>query len=411
MRQSLTAHREILRRLPLDYPYTRETAVAYAASILPGFNGAELDELERAGRIDWIQYNGAPHYSSSFLDTLCKTDPIFASRAGSAWGGGVDVKYIGGVRRELIAKLKENGTMTLRFGVRETLRLREDLFRPGMRLRAYLPLPCASEGQHDITVSAPDANHLSAPTADQPVAFFEQTLRENRDFTAEYRLTREARYVDLASLRPSADQPGFDLEEQPPHIAFTPYLRVLAEELTEGLTDPLAKARRFYDYVTTNVRYSYMRSYFCLESISDSCARNLVGDCGVQVLMFVTLCRCVGIPAVFHGGWRAGLEAYDGQRRLAAGPPELYVPRLGAVLHCPGGLALCGPGLRRRGLARGRSGDLELQLRQCGPAARRDEHGLSGGLRRAGALLPHRPLRQPVRRNGNGRTWSSGRRI
>ena len=362
MRQSLTAHREILRRLPLDYPYTRETAVAYAASILPGFNGAELDELERAGRIDWIQYNGAPHYSSSFLDTLCKTDPIFASRAGSAWGGGVDVKYIGGVRRELIAKLKENGTMTLRFGVRETLRLREDLFRPGMRLRAYLPLPCASEGQHDITVSAPDANHLSAPTADQPVAFFEQTLRENRDFTAEYRLTREARYVDLASLRPSADQPGFDLEEQPPHIAFTPYLRVLAEELTEGLTDPLAKARRFYDYVTTNVRYSYMRSYFCLESISDSCARNLVGDCG-------------------------------------------------AVLHCPGGLALCGPGLRRRGLARGRSGDLELQLRQCGPAARRDEHGLSGGLRRAGALLPHRPLRQPVRRNGNGRTWSSGRRI
>ena len=139
MRQSLIAHREILRRLPLDYPYTRETAVAYAASILPGFNGAEFDELERAGRIDWIQYNGAPHYSSSFLDTLCKTDPAYAARAGSAWGGGVDVKYIGGVRRELIAKLKENGTMTLRFGVRETLRLREDLFRPGMRLRQRGP--------------------------------------------------------------------------------------------------------------------------------------------------------------------------------------------------------------------------------------------------------------------------------
>ena len=28
MRQSLTAHRGILRRLPLDYPYTRETAIS-----------------------------------------------------------------------------------------------------------------------------------------------------------------------------------------------------------------------------------------------------------------------------------------------------------------------------------------------------------------------------------------------
>ena len=193
MRQSLIAHREILRRLPLDYPYTRETAVAYAASILPGFNGAELDELERAGRIDWIQYNGAPHYSSSFLDTLCKTDPVFAARAGSAWGGGVDVKYIGGVRQEIIERLQDAGTLTLTFGVRETLRLRDDLFRPGTRVRAYLPLPCASEGQGDITVSAPGASSISSSSAAQPVAFFEQTLSENRNFTAEYRLRREAR--------------------------------------------------------------------------------------------------------------------------------------------------------------------------------------------------------------------------
>lgn len=118
--------------------------------------------------------------------------------------------------------------------------------------------------------------------------------------------------------------------------------------------------------MTTNVRYSYMRSYFCLESISDGCARNLVGDCGVQVLMFVTLCRCVGIPAVFHGGcapdWRPTTAAATGGRASGA-----VCATTGRSSTLPGGLALCGPGLRRRGLARGRSGDLELQLRQCGP--------------------------------------------
>lgn len=93
--------------------------------------------------------------------------------------------------------------------------------------------------------------------------------------------------------------------EEPPHIVFTPYIRELTASLTQGVTDPMEKARIFYDFITLNMKYSFMPCYFVLENIAESCARNFTGDCGVFALLFITLCRCTGIPAQ----WQSGLTA------------------------------------------------------------------------------------------------------
>ena len=99
----------------------------------------------------------------------------------------------------------------------------------------------------------------------------------------------------------------FCLEEQSPHIMFTPYLRELRDELAGDETNPVILARRFYDFVTTKVMYSFVREYFTIECIPEYCAVNLKGDCGVQALLFITLCRMSGIPA----RWQSGLYATD----------------------------------------------------------------------------------------------------
>ena len=82
-------------------------------------------------------------------------------------------------------------------------------------------------------------------------------------------------------------------------------IELLCAELTEGVTDPVEKARRFYNYVTTQVKYSFMPDYFVQPEIADSCLRTRRGDCGVQALAFITLCRCAGIPAK----WQSGMVA------------------------------------------------------------------------------------------------------
>jgi transglutaminase-like putative cysteine protease len=121
----------------------------------------------------------------------------------------------------------------------------------------------------------------------------------------EYSYLHTAEYHNLDNAAGIPSVYDFDLEEQAPHIVFTPYIRALVAELTEGVDDPMEKARRFYDFITKNMSYTFMPSYFTLENIPDTCALNCNGDCGVLALLFLTLCRCAGIPAQ----WQSGLTA------------------------------------------------------------------------------------------------------
>jgi transglutaminase-like putative cysteine protease len=101
----------------------------------------------------------------------------------------------------------------------------------------------------------------------------------------------------------------FPLGEDLPHIRFTPYLRLLLEEILDGETNPLKQARKIYDFITTKVMYSFMREYAALENIAEYAAVNMKGDCGVQAILLITLCRMAGIPA----RWQSGLAVtkYD----------------------------------------------------------------------------------------------------
>ena len=136
------------------------------------------------------------------------------------------------------------------------------------------------------------------------------------------------------------------LKEQYPHIRFSPYLTSLAREIAGEEKDPLEIARRIYDYITTKVQYSYMKEYSLITDIPQYCARNLRGDCGVQALLFITLCRICGIPAKWQSGLYAN-PAYVGPHDWAM----FYVEPYGWLYADPsfGGSAYASGDEQRRG--------------------------------------------------------------
>jgi len=309
LRCCMKAQREMMLRLPSNYPYSKEEALACIRRQIADFSEAEFDELADGGRIDWVYLDGQPHYHDRFCDTLLKTEPAIAARAGVA-----SFANELGTRDDMLNRsmhiMKEEGSISHRIRIRATIRMKDEHFTPGMFARVHLPIPSECEQQSDIRIEAlsPAGGMIAPVNAPQRTVCWEETMTENHPFCVEYSYVHAAVYHDTRAMQPAAQQPDFCTQEEEPHIVFTPYIRELAASLTQGISDPLEKARCFYNFITLNMKYRFQPEYFVLENISEGCARNFSGDCGVFALLFITLCRCAGIPAQ----WQSGLCAEPG---------------------------------------------------------------------------------------------------
>ncbi len=307
MKYCLEVEKEIIRRLPSEFPYSREEALAIIRENIPDFTEEEFNEYMDERSIRWIYINGEEHIFNRFYSSLCKAVPAFGARA-EARLSGIESAANGSKEANrldvTIQKMKRKGSMSNRIRIRASVKLHDDCFTPGMFIRAHLPIPAACPQQSDIRIEKvwPENGNISPEDASQRTVCWEENMEENHEFVVEYSYLHTAKFTDAYHSVGTVSDTVFDTEEQAPHIVFTPYIKALCEELTQGITDPLAKARAFYDYITRNMHYTYMPDYFVLESIADTCAREHTGDCGVFALLFITLCRCAGIPAQWQSG-------------------------------------------------------------------------------------------------------------
>ena len=307
LRYCLQIQREMMVRTPVEFPYTYDDALAIIRQHIPDFTTEEWDRIIAERKVRWAYVNGEMRIFNRFFSSLVKAYKGFAQRSGqtlpgveSAVGGIPLLDYAG-------MRMKEKGSMTNRIRIRATMRIKDENFVPGMFVRAHLPIPAACEQQSDIRIEKvyPENAKIAPADAAQRTVCWELNMDKNEEFVVEYSYLHTARYNNLDEAVGIPGTYDFDLEEQAPHIVFTPYIKALAAELTEGVTDPMEKARRFYDFITLNMSYTFMPSYFLLENIPDTCALNYNGDCGVFALLFLTLCRCAGIPAQWQSGFTA----------------------------------------------------------------------------------------------------------
>lgn len=311
----LTAQREMILRMPEDYPYTGKEALAMVREHIPDFTEGEFEKRVEERKIGFIYLNGERRFFNRFFSSMCKSEPAFAKRAGIKLPGveSAGKGSAGETRLDRSVRLmREKGKLSNRIRIRAGVRIKDESYEPGMFVRVHLPIPAACEQQSEIVIEKifPEGGKISPEDAPQRTICWETVLTDNRDFYVEYSYIHTAKYHDTEQMQreerwKSCRQPDFFTGEEAPHIVFTPYIRKLAAALTEGVEDPIEKARRFYDHITLHMKYSYMPAYFVMENIAENCAKNLTGDCGVFALLFITLCRCAGIPAC----WQSGLTA------------------------------------------------------------------------------------------------------
>ncbi|KAA6324560.1 hypothetical protein EZS27_026125 [termite gut metagenome] len=99
--------------------------------------------------------------------------------------------------------------------------------------------------------------------------------------------------------------------ERETHICFSPRIRHLADSLARNETNPLLKAHRFFIWVNDNFPWASAREYATIENIPEYVIENKHGDCGQVTLLFLTLCRCSGIPSHFQSGSMMHPDAWN----------------------------------------------------------------------------------------------------
>ena len=308
LKERLRFELHVIDELPRSYPYSEEAAFARLQAAIDGFTPEEMQALRDDGTLDFIFIDGKPFYKDDCLESLIKTRVDMNPRIRDEEA--LKAKYRNFADLDaIIARMKQKGHLHLRMRMRTRLTIAPEARRIGERVHVYMTLPTRdAQCTPGEVITEPVAKRIAAPDHPQRTAYFEETDREGLTFSSEFTFDIDAPYIDPKPEEVLCEQPHFDTEEMLPQIRFTPFIRALAAELKGGETNPLIIARRFYDYATTNTCYRYVPPYFTKTQIPEYFGAGQRGDCGMHALLFITLCRCAGIPA----RWQAGLYAKPG---------------------------------------------------------------------------------------------------
>lgn len=337
----------------LEYRYTipREEALAQVQEAIPGITEEEFEQLQMENKMDWIYLNGKAYFLNNFCRNLVRVYPNLLERAEKSDDDGAETAAGDSLLHEYITSLTNGQETAARIHIRHELYMEPEAVEPGKTLHVHIPLPVERDQVTNLKVIATSHEPKRMPQLSDPhpTVYFEEKAEEGQIFSVEYSFDHVERYVDLSKVDLDAvaeaaknlpEEVKPYLSEELPHLVFTPYLRALATELMGNETNPLVIARRFYDFVTKQVDYRFVRDYASIDNLSEYCAVNLRGDCGIQALCFIVLCRIAGIPAK----WQSGLAAEPGsigEHDWA----QFYVPSVGWVYADPS----YGGGARRRG--------------------------------------------------------------
>ena len=304
MRTRLRLEKRMIERIPAAYPYDYDTALGMLREELEGVTAEEFEAFIDAGKADFIYLNGRMMFHSLFLSTLIKTRPELAPRVKKPERLAYKKQNFA-VLDAMAREMKQNGGAARHWHVRHTLKIKPEYQRVGEEVLVHLPLPVEYDCVSNVRLLSCGPTEGFVSDADQRTVSFRKPLEADDVFFIEYQFDVRMKYQDL---RPELARGGVPegkdcLREQPPHIAFTPLIRQVAREIAGDEKNPLLLARRVYDFLTTRPIYSFVRSYFSYPSLTEHMLTSMKGDCGIFALCFITLCRCLGIPA----RWQSGL--------------------------------------------------------------------------------------------------------
>jgi transglutaminase-like putative cysteine protease len=320
-RQDLLFQRDRMRRMRLDFDKTREEVFRESQAIAPAITEQDFAEWEKSGAIEFMDIDGTRWYFENAAANLFRINPqAKALKAKSPGAASPKLPYTLEDVRNVISNYNRTGerlNSPRTWRVTYDLKVKPGAVPPGKTIRAWLPFPHSGGRQSNIQLLSSDPPEfiLSRTNAALSSVYLEKPASSNgmTDFKIVFQFTSRAFYqpIDPGRVQPvPANDPTLApfMGEQPPQIVFSDKLKALSREIVGDETNPYLKARRLFAWTVQHVPWASAREYSTIECLPHYALANGHGDCGIEAMTFMTLCRLNGIPARWESGWVSGPE-------------------------------------------------------------------------------------------------------
>ncbi len=313
---------ERLDRIKLDFTQTRNDIIPYIQQFIPEVSSNDLTQWENEKSLEAMRIDGEKKYFKYAPNNLFRINKLANARKIAVekltqqqpleQTGFTYEKYLA----DIVAEAKDSKKLYFspkKFRITYTLTVKPDVVPSDKVIRCWLPFPREiDELQTGIKIITTDPDfYLLAGNQNflQRTIYFEKKAIRgtSTQFKLVFEMVRQARYEviepDRIKTYQNLEKMSPYLVERPPHIVFTDDLRKLAESIVGLEKNPYLKAKKIFKWVDNNIPWASAREYSTIENLSHYAFENKHGDCGIQTMLFMTLCRIAGIPTKWQSGF------------------------------------------------------------------------------------------------------------
>ncbi|MBI2416884.1 MAG: transglutaminase domain-containing protein [Ignavibacteriales bacterium] len=315
IKSEIAFRKDRMERILKEYTKTEASVLEYIQKYIPEATSKDLRGWESKKQLEMKVINGERKYFDNAARNLFRLDPAAKERMEKVNGKpqdklsdflSVELPAIVDSFQKQGAKLLNPVTIDLNY----TLTVPMANVKDASVIRVWLPFPRAGHARQIYIENKSSNNGKLAPAkALHSTLYLEGVPTKDSaaifSMASRYRAYAEYNNINFDTVTFSKVRKKLQkyVREELPHIRFTNELKSLSEKIvgTEKHKGKIAKL--IFQWISDNIPWASAREYSTIPNISTYCINEGHGDCGIQSLLFITLCRYNGIPAKWQSGW------------------------------------------------------------------------------------------------------------
>lgn len=314
---NLAFEKERIRRIRLDFTKTEAEIKSALAKYYPNLTDQMLQNWITEKSLEMMTIDGEKKFFNRAAANLFRINKEAKLLKQKVDGVELDKKdeflkfHLPAVLQDA-SQLNSNLVQPVKKHIIYTLSVDANSVPEGEIVRCWLPFPKTMNRQNEIKLIKTNIPLciISDETYFHKSVYMEKKAQLNKttDFIVEYEYTSSAHFNSLDfnklySVDKNSDAYKLFTGERTQHILFSDEIKDFSKKIVGNEKNPVKIAKLIFEWIDSNIPWASAREYSTIPNIPVYCIENKHGDCGIQTLLFMTLCRYNGIPAKWQSGW------------------------------------------------------------------------------------------------------------